>query len=149
MRLAPSLPGVQFYDYTKILAKWHDAQPISNYHATFSFSGRNWDECSSVLDAGGRVAAVFAARPGAPLPATFAGRRVIDGDISDARWLDDGDGVLVGLRFKAASRRAARLDDAGAFVIDSPPGLAAVNDAGRILECWSRADARRRARNAA
>ncbi len=54
---------------------------------------------------------MFRIRKGQPLPKTWQGREVIDGDLSDARFLDKA-GVIVGLRPKGAS-----FDDTSGFVI--------------------------------
>lgn len=101
------IPDGRWYDYTKVSPLGRD-QP-QNYDWTFSFSGTNWAECERVLQAGYRVAMVFAPMDPskghtkktrlADLPATFMGWPVIDGDGDDMRPLDPG-GVIVGLRYK-------------------------------------------------
>lgn len=139
-KLAPEFPNVQFWDYTKNVGRALralDGGYGPNVHVTFSRSGENDTDVSRVLSAGGAVAVVFNARPGSirraadPLPDTWtdpvSGRafRVVDGDESDARFLDrrafglePGEGYVVGLRFKAAADRAGHLDGAGSFVVD-------------------------------
>ena len=81
----------------------------ANYHLTFSASERTTD---LVAAAGhyGTVAVVFSTRRGAPLPATWDGLAVSDGDVSDSRWKDSAG--IIGLRAKGL----ARGDDAGGFV---------------------------------
>jgi hypothetical protein len=86
---------VQFYDYTK----WPDRQPPDNYHLTFSASEMTKNE-----DIGSNTAVVFGVKPGHDLPETFNGIEVIDGDKTDARFLDPED-TIVGLRAKGRMRR--------------------------------------------
>ncbi len=92
-------PTVTFYDYTKILNRSRIKDSFANYDLTFSFSGHNWDECEDAIKQGLRVAVVFNIKKGQPLPSTFKGFQVIDGDITDYRPADPS-GVIVGLRFK-------------------------------------------------
>jgi len=103
----PSLKACQWYDYSKNPGRAADLP--ANYHLTFSASERTTD---LVAAAGhyGTVAVVFSTRRGAPLPATWEGLPVHDGDLSDSRW-KDGAGI-VGLRAKGL----ARGDDGGGFV---------------------------------
>lgn len=99
--LMHAFPDVQFYDYTKI----PNRRGIpANYHLTFSLSATNDRAAATALANGLNVAAVFAVKRGAPLPATFAHRPVIDGDLSDHRFLDPA-GVIVGLRAKGPAIR--------------------------------------------
>lgn len=86
-------PRTQFYDYTKVPARIKIR--AKNYDLTFSYSGDNWDTCEEFLKDNGRVAVVF----DMPLPLTYRGYRVIDGDTTDARFLDE-QGVVVGLKYK-------------------------------------------------
>lgn len=100
--LMETFPDVQFYDYTKRPnreALW------PNYHLTFSRSELNGAQCLTELSRGRNVAVVFSTKRGAPLPAMWNGYRVIDGDLSDLRFLDPR-GVVVGLRAKGRARRA-------------------------------------------
>jgi hypothetical protein len=92
-------PDVVFYDYTKVLNRSRIKDSFANYDLTFSFSGHNWTECEDAIKEGLRVAVVFNIKKGQPLPATFKGFEVIDGDITDYRPAD-ASGVIVGLRFK-------------------------------------------------
>jgi hypothetical protein len=57
------------------------------------------------------VAAVFAVKKGAPLPKSWGGRPVVDGDEHDAIF-EHGRGVVIGLRAKGD----AKGDESG-FVI--------------------------------
>ena len=101
----PTLRACQWYDYSKNPTR----TPPANYHLTFSASERTTD---LVAAAGhyGTVAVVFSTRRGAPLPATWEGLPVHDGDVSDSRW-KDAEGII-GLRAKGL----ARGDDGGGFV---------------------------------
>jgi hypothetical protein len=95
-------PGVQFYDYTKAPLRVRSrALEIPNYSLCYSLavSERNHGYAREALSAGLNVAAVFSTRRGQPLPASFWGRPVIDGDLTDLRFLDPR-GVIVGLRAK-------------------------------------------------
>lgn len=87
-------PGVQFYDYTKVVGHLSQAQRYENYDLTFSYDGYNWDRCRQALNAGVRVAVVFRDE----LPATFNGVPVIDGNKYDYRYMDPA-GVIVGLSY--------------------------------------------------
>ena len=115
-----AFPKVRFYDYTK---RTDRVDLPRNYHLTFSLADGNDADVERAFDAGMNVAAVMrtdeiARRAGtryarkAPLPATFRGRPVIDGDETDWRP-SDPQGVYVGLRAKG---RAVR--DTSGFVKD-------------------------------
>jgi hypothetical protein len=107
-------PDVQFYDYTKWPASKRPADALpANYHLTFSRSELTTDADIDENIADGRnVAVVFSTRKGQPLPESYLGHRVIDGDESDVRF-GDSVGVIVGLR----SKGKAKLDDTG-FVVN-------------------------------
>jgi hypothetical protein len=100
-------PAVQFYDYTKnvkrALASIADPSWPKNYRLVFSRSGENSAECLSVLAAGGNVAVVFSTKKGNPLPSTYHGFPVIDGDEHDARFIE-APGAVVGLRAKGKAK---------------------------------------------
>jgi hypothetical protein len=108
-RIAPSvldIAGVTFYDYTK---RWANRQVPANYALTYSASERTSDrDIAAKVGEGETVAAVFDIkhRPGAkvrlPMVETYAGCRVIDGDVSDERFNDHG--VIVGLRAKGLAQ---------------------------------------------
>lgn len=101
---------IQFYDYTKSFSrmmKFLNGEFPSNYHLTFSRSENNDAQVEQVLKAGGNVAVVFEKK----LPDTYLGYKVVDGDFSDLRFLDDKN-VVVGLK----SKGPARSDDSG-FVV--------------------------------
>ena len=102
-------PHIQFYDYTKIPNRIKLMNKYENYDLTFSFSGDNKDECLTMLDNNIRVAVVFKNT----LPNEFWGKKVIDGDLNDLRYLDEK-GVIVGLKFKQVR---AKLTESYSFVI--------------------------------
>jgi hypothetical protein len=97
--------GCVLYDYTK------RPTPDAAEHGidvTYSYPGGQGEAARRYLDAGYRVAVVFATRKGAPLPATWTAPwggvyNVIDGDAHDLRFTDPG-GVIVGLRAKGKMR---------------------------------------------
>lgn len=99
-----SIPGARFYDYTKVPSRIASDLPES-YRLVFSFSeaphaGRVSED---YLSRGGTVAVVFDTKRGAPLPDSWRGFPVIDGDESDDRSADPRS-VVVGLRAKGAGR---------------------------------------------
>lgn len=100
--LIPSFPQVQFYDYTMYPPLTRKALP-SNYHLTYSFSenrrAQKWAQ--GWFERGGNVAVVFRG----PLPETFLGKSVINGDEHDLRFLDPK-GVIVGLKAKGVARHS-------------------------------------------
>lgn len=99
--LIHAFPNIQAYDYTKITKKaLQHAMGLlpSNYHVTFSKSESNWGDCLKVLQAGGNVAAVFD-----KLPESYMGFKVINGDLTDARFMDESN-VIVGLKAKGKAK---------------------------------------------
>jgi len=105
-------PSVQFYDYTKGFSRmknYLDGKMPKNYHLTFSRSESNDEHCKIILALGGNVACVFSDE----LPETWQGKRVVNGDESDLRFLDR-QGCVVGLSTKGK----AKADKSG-FVLPS------------------------------
>lgn len=98
LKMAAEFPGIQFYDYTKIKEVFTWPWP-ANYHATFSRSEINAEECMEVLELGFNVAAVFEDRP-----PYYKGYEVLNGDLSDLRFLDKR-GCIVGLSAKGKGKR--------------------------------------------
>lgn len=98
MHLAARFPEVQFYDYTKLPKPW--LRMRANYHITYSHSGENLAQCFEALSHGVNVAVVFHGG----LPANWHGYEVVDGDVSDLRFLD-AKGVIVGLSAKGTARQ--------------------------------------------
>ena len=93
--------GVRFYDYTKRTERV--ALP-SNYSLTVSRTERtSMANVQASIEAGQNVAVIFDTPRSKPLPETYGGVPVIDGDESDLRFKDP-DGVVVGLRAKGSLR---------------------------------------------
>ena len=106
-----NFPSIQFYDYTKNpirMLQFTGGLLPENYHLTFSRAENNQARVEAVIRNGGNVAAVFAGE----LPGTYLGKPVIDGDLSDARFLDP-QGVIVGLKAKGKAKK----DESG-FVLN-------------------------------
>lgn len=102
-------PDVQFYDYTKVPARIRKrALKVKNYHLTFSLSEENDANALDALLHGMNVAVAMNVRKGQPLPPKFTlggclPRPVIDGDLTDLRFLDRR-GCFVGLRAKGRGK---------------------------------------------
>lgn len=96
-------PHIQFYDYTKIPNR---KNLPDNYSLTWSYSAANKQYAKSRPDHL-NWAVVF--RDG--LPKEFLGRKVIDGDENDLRFLDPQN-VVVGLKAKGKAKK----DESG-FVV--------------------------------
>ena len=95
-------PAIQFYDYSKHLKRAGLLRP--NYWVTFSRSESNQRATMAALISGHNVAVVFADSNGGPrrplaLPESYKGYDVINGDLTDLRFLDRR-GVVVGLKLK-------------------------------------------------
>ena len=106
-------PEVQFMDYTKSperMTKFLAGEMPSNYHLTFSRSEEESNQhlAQGFLASGGNVAMVFRKF----LPKTWGGYKVINGDETDLRFLDEK-GVIVGLVEKGLAKK-----DASGFVIE-------------------------------
>ena len=93
---------VQFYDYTKILGR--KVNDIANYHLTFSAADGNDADVRKAIAQGYNVATVFGIKKSLPMPDTYEGRPVFDGDDSDLRFLDPK-GVVVGLYAKGKAKK--------------------------------------------
>lgn len=102
LELSAEFPTVQFYDYTKLPKPYTRTRP--NYHLTFSHSETNLADCLDSLQHGVNVAVVFDTKRKRPLPETWHGFPVIDGDLSDLRFTDES-GVVIGLRAKGKARK--------------------------------------------
>lgn len=105
-----AFPEIQFYDYTKDPARDLPRLP-RNYDLTFSLAETtaNQKHAYRMLQRGMNIAVVFDIAAGHPLPRTFWGVPVIDGDKSDLRFLDPKPRV-VGLRFKNLTGAAAQAE---------------------------------------
>lgn len=109
--MARQFPEVQFYDYTKHPQAW--SRTLPNYQLTFSHSENNLADCKDALVRHVNVAVVFDVKRGHALPQYWHGYRVIDGDVSDVRFIDER-GVVVGLRAKGKAKK-----DCSGFVVKS------------------------------
>lgn len=108
-----SAAGVRFYDYTAW--KPSDRAPSDIYHLTYSAKETAHTPDAYLVDilrAGGNVAMPFDTARGRPLPASWHGFPVIDGDESDERRNDPA-GVVVGLRAKG---HAWKRDNSAGFI---------------------------------
>ena len=104
-----SFPLINFYDYTpnpKRMIQFLRGGLPSNYHLTFSRKENNQQMVELIASMGGNIAAVFET-----LPDTYLGKRVIDGDETDLRFLDPR-GIIVGLKAKGKGKQ-----DTSGFVI--------------------------------
>lgn len=108
---------VQFYDYTKNINKYLDCP--ANYHITYSYTGRNWLLCEDLLNTGQNIAIVFNISKKQPLPLTYKGYQVINGDLTDYRPYDDK-GCIVGLQWKhIADKKAEKKILNSCFVVQA------------------------------
>ncbi len=103
-------PRLRFYDYTKWLERAMTAnlgafEWPGNYRLTYSASEKSDDvKVASYVAQGVNTAVLFDVLAGQPLPSSWEGVRVIDGDEHDDRWLD-ASYVVVGLRAKGRMRK--------------------------------------------
>ena len=97
-----AFPEVLFYDYTAILGR--KIQSIPNYSLTFSAKDGNDMDVLKAMAQGYNVAVVFGIKKTLPLPETYNGRPVYNGDESDLRFLDPK-GVVVGLYAKGKAKK--------------------------------------------
>jgi hypothetical protein len=95
-------PNIQFYDYTKILGRKVSNYP--NYHLTFSAADGNDADVTKAIEQGYNIATVFGLKKTEPMPETYNGRPVFNGDDSDLRFLDPK-GVIVGLYAKGKAKK--------------------------------------------
>ena len=94
-----TLPGVKFYDYTKYPSSKRGTLP--NYRLVGSVHERHSDDdIRGMVNDYGSAAVVFDTLRGKPLPATYTGITVVDGDKSDDRTMASETGVIIGLRAK-------------------------------------------------
>lgn len=98
---------VQFYDYTPDfdrMVEFLDKKLPKNYHLTFSRKEDNELKCQAITGSKGNVAIVF----NGGHPKKYNGKKVVDGDEHDLRFLDPK-GCIVGLKGK----RHAKIDKTG------------------------------------
>jgi hypothetical protein len=98
-----AFPQVQFADYTKL----PNRKVPPNYHLTVSYSEANAKYAAKCKKSDKNLAVVFKHA----LPKMFLGRKVIDGDVHDARPTDPKN-VIVGLLAKGNAK-----NDESGFVI--------------------------------
>ena len=98
-------PDVQFYDYTKIPTR--KVSHIPNYHLTWSYSEANEKYATWFDKLTYNIAVVF----NGDMPLIFKGMKVVNGDETDIRFLDESN-VVVGLKAKGKAKQ-----DKGGFVI--------------------------------
>jgi len=119
-RIFPNLfkvfPQVQFFDYTKFPIDLRKHLP-SNYYLVRSNSEDNNHLLEDMICNGSNVCVVFDTKRKDALPQFYRGIPVIDGDMTDLRFLDPT-GVVVGLRAKGKARRLKASDNG--FVIQTP-----------------------------
>ena len=98
--------SLTFYDYTKVATRLTEPRP-PNYTLTFSRDETTPDlVVCGLLNRGTNVSVVFDR-----VPDQWLGRRVIDGDSHDLRFLDP-EGVIVGLKAKGRAKK-----DTSGFVV--------------------------------
>ena len=97
-----AFPEVQFYDYTKVLGR--KVKDFTNYQLTFSAADGNDLDVAKAIQQGYNVATVFGIKKTLPMPETYMGMPVFNGDESDLRFLDPK-GVVVGLYAKGKAKK--------------------------------------------
>jgi len=102
-------PSITFYDYTKNPNR--NVSHILNYSLTFSRNEMNDLYCEQAFNNNMNVAIVLDIKKGYTIPKTFRNKPCLDGDLHDARFLDNNN-HYVGLR-----KKGNKIDDTG-FVIN-------------------------------
>jgi len=97
-----AFPDCQFYDYTKILGR--KTVTYENYQLTFSAADGNDADVAKAIAQGYNIATVFGIKKTLPMPETYMGIPVFNGDESDLRFLDPK-GVIVGLYAKGKAKK--------------------------------------------
>jgi len=106
LNIFETFPNVTFYDYTKNPKRFNKEQP-KNYHLTFSRSEDNDKDVDNVLLNGGNVAIVFGVKNVEDLPKTYKGYKVINGDETDLRFLDEKN-IVIGLKYKLVTGKGTK-----------------------------------------
>lgn len=117
-------PNIQFYDYTKVPNRIKLLGKYKNYDLTFSFDGYNWATAAKYLEAGGRVAVVFA---GNNLPGSFAGYKVVNGNNYDMRYMDPGR-AIVGLSYHPVANDYKTVNGVRTYITPDTPFIIKEND---------------------
>ena len=94
-------PNLEFYDYTKVIGKVLKYKG-TRYTLTFSRTESNDDDCFRALLSGTNVAVVFDDKK--PMPNTYLGSRVVNGDEADDLMLNL-EGVVLGLKAKGKAKK--------------------------------------------
>jgi hypothetical protein len=97
-----AFPETQFYDYTKVLGR--KVNGVKNYQLTFSAADGNDADVVKAIAQGYNIATVFGIKKTLPMPDTYMGLPVFNGDESDLRFLDPK-GVVVGLYAKGKAKK--------------------------------------------
>ena len=97
-----AFPHVQFYDYTKVLGR--KVVGINNYNLTFSAADGNDLDVLMAKQQGYNIAVVFGLKKTEPMPESYLGLPVFNGDESDLRFLDPKQ-VVVGLYAKGKAKK--------------------------------------------
>jgi hypothetical protein len=97
-----AFPNVVFYDYTKVLGR--KVADIANYSLTFSAADGNDTDVFKAIDQGYNIAVVFGIKKTLPMPDSYLGLPVFNGDESDLRFLDPKQ-VIVGLYAKGKAKK--------------------------------------------
>jgi hypothetical protein len=97
-----AFPETQFYDYTKVLGR--KVNEVKNYQLTFSAADGNDADVVKAIAQGYNIATVFGIKKTLPMPDTYMGLPVFNGDESDLRFLDPK-GVIVGLYAKGKAKK--------------------------------------------
>lgn len=121
-------PSVTFYDYSKDFSKLG----LPNYHLTYSYDMSNHTKALKVLERGDNLAVVFEKK----LPKTFYGYKVIDGNNTDLRFLDEKN-VVVGLSWKNVTLKGtnnAQMKLESTLVIKQDQTLNKIKDLNLIYE---------------
>jgi hypothetical protein len=100
-----TFPNTTFYDYTKIPNR--KVSNIKNYSLTWSYSEANKKYSNYFNTVPNNSAVVFRDK----LPERFKGKKVINGDLTDLRFLDPKN-IIVGLKAKGQAKK-----DYSGFVI--------------------------------
>lgn len=116
---------IQFYDYTKVAGRAKLVGKYDNYDITFSYDGYNWNIAEKFLEAGGRVAVVF--DNNGPLPSTFCGYKVINGNNYDMRYLDPA-GCIVGLSYHPVANDYKIINGKRTYVSPDTPFVVKLDD---------------------
>ena len=97
-----AFPDNIFYDYTKVLGR--KIADIPNYSLTFSAADGNDTDVFKAIAQGYNIAVVFGIKKTLPMPDSYLGLPVFNGDESDLRFLDPKQ-VIVGLYAKGKAKK--------------------------------------------